>query len=159
MVTNTAISIHLRKRFIKAYVLSTLTYGYEAWTINKEMEKKIEAADMWFYKRRLKVSWTERISNEQVLNRAGGEREMMRMIRRRQLRFLGHVMRRQELESICMPGRLHGRRGRGRPRMKLWIPWHLVPGRIRHLGKVRLCSSIWNENLQVLPFALYRQWN
>ena len=119
MVTNRAISINLRKRFIKAYVWSTLTYGCEAWTMNKEMEKRIEAAEMWCYRRMMKISWTERVSNEQVLNRAGAKREIMRAIRRRQLRFLGHVMRRQQMESNCMTGRLDGRRGRGRPRMKL----------------------------------------
>ena len=118
MITNRAISINLRKRFIKAYVWSTLTYGFEAWTINKEMERRIEAMEMWCYRRMLKIAWTERVSNEQVLIRAGAKREMMRMIRRRQLRFLGHVMRRQQLESNCMTGRLDGRRGRGRPRMK-----------------------------------------
>ena len=118
MVTNRAISINLRKRFIKAYVWSTLTYGCEAWTINKEMERRIEAMEMWCYRRMLKIAWTERVSNEQVLIRAGAKREMMRMIRQRQLRFLGHVMRRQQLESNCMTGRLDGRRGRGRPRMK-----------------------------------------
>ena len=119
MVTNRALSINLRKRFIKAYVWSTLMYGCEAWTINKEMERRIEATEMWCYRRMLKISWTERVSNEQVLNRAGAKREMMRMIRRRQLRFLGHVMRRQQLESSCITGRLEGRRGRGRPRIKL----------------------------------------
>ena len=118
MVTNRAISVNLRKRFIKAYVWSTLTYGCEAWTINKEMERKIEAAEMWCYRRMMKIAWTERVSNEQVLIRVGAKRELMRMVRRRQLRFLGHVMRRHQIENICITGRLEGRRGRGRPRIK-----------------------------------------
>ena len=118
MVTNRAISINLRKRFIKAYVWSTLTYGCEAWTINKEMERKIEAAEMWCYRRMMKIAWTERVSNEQVLIRVGAKRELMRMVRRRQLRFLGHVMRRHQIENICIIGRLEGRRARGRPRIK-----------------------------------------
>ena len=80
---------------------------------------KIQAAEMWFYRRMMKISWTDRVSNEMVLHRAGTKRELMKMIRKRQLRFLGHVMRLQQLESVCVTGRVEGRRGRGRPRVKL----------------------------------------
>ena len=118
IVTNRTISISLRKRFIKAYIWSTLMYGCEAWTISREIERKIEAAEMWFFRRMLRISWTERVSNEEVLNRAGAKREIMKMIRRRQMRFLGHIMRKQQLESVCMMGKVEGRRGRGRPRIK-----------------------------------------
>ena len=119
LVTNRSISVSLRKRFIKAYVWSTLMYGCEAWTITKEMERKIEATELWLYRRMLKISWTERVSNEIVLQRAGARREMVKKIRQRQLRFLGHVMRLEQLESVCVTGKVEGRRGRGRPRMKL----------------------------------------
>ena len=74
---------------------------------------------MWFFRRMLKISWTDRVRNDEVLLRAGTEREIMKMIRRRQLRFLGHVMRLQQLENVCVSGRVEGRRGRGRPRVKL----------------------------------------
>ena len=93
LITNTSISINLRKRFIKSYVWSTLMYGYEAWTSNKNMVKKIEAAEMWFYRRMLKISWTDRVRNDEVLHRAGTKREIITAIRQRQLRFLGHVMK------------------------------------------------------------------
>ena len=119
IVTNRSISISLRRRFIKSYVWSTMLYGCEAWTINKDMEKRIEAAEMWFFRRMLKISWTDRVSNDVVLHRAGTKREIMKFIRQRQLRFLGHVMRSQQLENVCMTGRIEGRRGRGRPRVKL----------------------------------------
>ena len=109
IVTNRSISINLRKRFIRAYIWSTLMYGCESWTISKEMERRIEAAEMWFFRRMLKISWTDRVSNEEVLNRAGAKREIMKMVRQRQMRFLGHVMRKQELESICMMGKVEGR--------------------------------------------------
>ena len=119
IVTNRSISISLRRRFIKSYVWSAMLYGCEAWTINKDMEKRIEAAEMWFFRRMLKISWTDRVSNDVVLHRAGTKREIMKIIRQRQLRFLGHVMRSQQLENVCMTGRIEGRRGRGRPRVKL----------------------------------------
>ena len=119
LVTNRSISMNLRKRFIKSYVWSTLMYGCEAWTVKKDMVKKIEAAEVWFYRRMLKISWTDRVSNDEVLQRAGTKREILTAIRRRQFRFLGHVMRLHQLENVCVSGRLEGRRGRGRPRVKL----------------------------------------
>ena len=119
LVTNRSISVGLRKRFIKSYVWSTLLYGCESWNMSKEMERRIEAAEMWFFRRMLKISWTERVTNEAVLQRAGACRELMKTIRQRQLRFLGHVMRMGQLESVCVMGKVEGRRGRGRPRIKL----------------------------------------
>ena len=119
LVTNRSISIGLRKRFIKSYVWSTLLYGCESWNINKEMERRIEATEMWCYRRMLRISWADRVTNEEVLQRAGAGRELMRVIRQRQLRFLGHVMRQKQLESVCVTGKVEGRRGRGRPRIKL----------------------------------------
>ena len=67
----------------------------------------------------LKIPWVDHVSNEQVMQRAGAEREIMTSIRKRQLRFLGHTMREQQLESLCLMGKVDGKRGRGRPRIKI----------------------------------------
>jgi len=56
LVTNRSISLSLRKRFIKAYAHSTLLYGSEAWTTTKAVQKKIEATEMWFMHRMMKIS-------------------------------------------------------------------------------------------------------
>ena len=80
---------------------------------------KIEAAEMWLYMRMLKISWTDRVRNDEVLHRAGTKTEITTAIRQQQLRFLGHVMRLQQLENVCVYGRVEVRRGRGRPRLKL----------------------------------------
>ena len=118
LVTNTSISVGLRKRFIRAYAWSTFLYGSEAWNISKVMERRIDALEMWLYRRLLKIPWVDHISNEQVLQRAGAKREIMNSIRKKQLRFLGHTMREQQLESLCLMGKVEGKRGRGRPRIK-----------------------------------------
>ena len=65
LVTNTSISVRLRQRFVKAYAWSTFLYGSEAWNISKVMERRIEALEMWLYRRMLKIPW-DHISNEQV---------------------------------------------------------------------------------------------
>ena len=118
LMTNRSIPISLRRRFLKSYVWSTMLYGCEAWNISNAMQRKIEAAEMWFFRRTLRISWTEHATNESVLQRAGARREMMRSIRQRQMRFLGHVIRDGQLENVCVTGRIEGRRGRGRPRLK-----------------------------------------
>ena len=66
LITNKKVSVHTRKRFVKCYVWSTLMYGCETWMMNKADERRIEAAEMWFWRRLLKISRTEGISNEQI---------------------------------------------------------------------------------------------
>ena len=66
----------------------------------------------------LKVSWTERRSNENILTIIGGRRELLAMMRKRQITFFGHVMRADVLENLAVTGRIAGSRGRGRPRKK-----------------------------------------
>ena len=115
-LTNRKVSIVVRRRAVKTYIWSTLLYGAEAWTINKEMEKRLEAMEMWMWRRMMRVSWVERKSNEEVMRMAGVRRELMGAIRTRQMRFLGHVMRRGEYENVTLTGFIEGGRARGRQR-------------------------------------------
>ena len=97
---------------------SSLLYGCEAWTLNAAMEKRLEAFEMWCWRRMLRVSWVERRTNESIFQEIGMRRELLITIRRRQLGFLGHVLRREGLENLSLTGRIAGSRGRGRPRIK-----------------------------------------
>ena len=110
-------NIRIKVRLLKCYVHSVFLYECECWTISPTMQKKIEAAEMWFYRRMLRISWTEHVTNEEVLTRAGTKRELMMTIRQRQLRFLGHVMRKDELENVVLTGKIEGTRNRGRKRL------------------------------------------
>ena len=96
---------------------STLTYGGESWTIIKAMQKRLEAAEIWFFRRMLGISWFDRLSNETVLRKADTRRELMKMITVRQMRFLGHVNRKEKIEYLAMTGKIAGIRARGRQRM------------------------------------------
>ena len=93
-------------------------YGCESWNINKECRKKLEAMEMRIWRRILKIPWTQRVKNEEVLRRVQSKRELMTTIYQRQLKFMGHIERKQGLELICMTGKLEGRRMKGRPRKK-----------------------------------------
>ena len=118
VVTSRHIGTDTKIRVIKAYVWATLLYGCESWTISKEMERRLEAFEMWCYRRMMRVSWTERRTNQSILDEIQRSRELMKNIRKRQLGFLGHVLRREELENLSLTGRIDGQRGRGRPRVK-----------------------------------------
>ena len=77
-----------------------------------------EAMEMWCWRRMHKVGWTERRSNESILAAIGGGREMLSVVRRRQMSFLGHIIREDGLENLAVTGRISGGRSRGRPRKK-----------------------------------------
>jgi len=68
-------------RVLNCYVIPTLRYGSECWTISAAMVKRLEAVEIWFYRRMLKIPWTDHVSNEQVLEMAGNERTLMKRTR------------------------------------------------------------------------------
>ena len=113
-------NIHLitKIRTLKAYIWSILLYGCECWTLTKDMERRLEAAEIWFIRRIMKVSWTERKTNEEVMHMAGYRRSLLNTIHERQLKFFGHIMRADSLEKRLMEGKILGRKGRGRQRTK-----------------------------------------
>ena len=117
IMKNNKISMKTKIRIMNCYVFSILTYGSECWNISQVMEKRIEAAEMWFLRRMMRISWTERMTNKEVLERAGIKRFLLKAIRKRQLEFLGHVMRKEGLENLSVTGKINGKRSRGRQRI------------------------------------------
>jgi len=79
----------------------------------------LEAFEMWIWRRMEKISWTEHISNEEVLKLVEEERSMLTTIRTRQRNYMGYIMRGYSLQREIIEGRMSGKRGRGRPRQKL----------------------------------------
>ena len=110
ILKNRNISMTTKFRVLKTYVWSTLTYGCECWTITSDIEKKIEAAEMWFIRRMLRISWTEKKPNVNVLREGNGQRSLLKTIRKRQVEFLGHVCRRRGLEFLSSTGKVEGKR-------------------------------------------------
>merc|ERR1712030_99794 len=95
-------------------------YGCEAWTLNKQLEKSIEATEMWFLRRMMRIQWTEKRTNEDILREAAHARQLLNDIHKRQAKFVGHVLGIERLEHlITTTGKLDGRRGRGRQRDKV----------------------------------------
>ena len=94
------------KSFLKSFVWSVILYGRESWTMNEAMKKSIEATEMWFY-RRMMISWTQKKINEEILSMVQEKKRLLKTIIQRQLRFVGHIMRKPI--GTAMPGRLRGR--------------------------------------------------
>jgi hypothetical protein len=134
MLTNRDLQLHLRLRALRCYIFSILLYGMEAWTLKKQHIRKIEAFEMWCYRRILKIQWVQRITNAEVLRRLNKELEIMNSIKRRKLEYLGHITRgeKYELLRIIMQGRIQGRRSIGRRR----ISW------LKNLREWFNCSSL-----------------
>ena len=111
-------SIHLKTRLraIKCYVWPTLFYRAETWTITKSLLSRPDAFEMWVYRRVLKISWTEKITNEEVLRRMGTGREIVRQFKTRELHYLEHLIRHNSSHIQLIEGKIEGRISRGRPR-------------------------------------------
>ena len=111
------VSMATKIRIIHCYIYPIISYGCECWTISKPMADLVQAAEMWFLRKMMRISWTEHTSNEEVLRRAGTDRGLLKSIRKRQMKFFGHVMRREGLEHLAVTGKIEGKKGRGRPRV------------------------------------------
>jgi hypothetical protein len=119
IITNRELELDVRKRIIQCYIEPILMYGCETWTISKKVKQLIEAAEMWFMRRMLRIPWTDKKSNEKVLEEAETRRKLYSKIRKRQAKFFGHVMRQKKLEYIVTSGKIDGKRTRGRRREKM----------------------------------------
>ena len=122
ILTNTEFDLNLKIRFTKCYVWSVLLYGMEGWTLKVNTMNRLKAFEMWVYRRILKVPWTARRTNEEILERIGRGRELMSIIKRRKTAYLGHVVRneRYHLLQLIMEGKIERRRGVGRRRIS-WL--------------------------------------
>ena len=98
-------------------VFPVVMYGCESWTIKRAEHKKIDAFELWCWRRLLRVPWTARRSNQSILKEISPECLMLKL----KLQYFGHLMRRADsFEKTQMLGRIEGRRRRGRQRMR-WL--------------------------------------
>ena len=111
------LSIPLKVRLLKCFIWSVPLYGCESWTLSAALTRNIEATEMWFYRRMLRVSYTAHETNISVLQRMGQERQLVRTIKERQTRFTGHIIRKGELEDLILAGKVQGKKARGGQRL------------------------------------------
>ena len=109
--------IHL----VKAMVFPVVTYGCESWTVKKAGHRRINAFELWCWRRLLRVPWTARRSNQSILKEINPGISLEGMMVKLKLQYFGHLMRRVDsLEKTLMLGGVGGRRRMGRQRMR-WL--------------------------------------
>ena len=96
-------------------------YGYESWTVKKVERRRIDAFELWCWRRLLRVPWTARRSNQSILKEISPGLSLEGMMLKLKLQYFGHLMRRVDsLEKTLMLGGIGGRRRRGQQRMR-WL--------------------------------------
>ena len=115
------ITLSTKVRLVKAMVFPVVMYGCETWTINKAERRRIDAFELWCWRRLLTVPWTVGRSNQSILKEISPEYSLEGLMLKLKLHYFGHLMRRADsFEKTLMLGKIEGRRRRGRQRMR-WL--------------------------------------
>ena len=115
------ITLPTKVRLVKAMVFPVVMYGCESWTIKKTEGQRIDAFELWCWRRLLRVPWTARRSNQFILKKISPGCSLEGLMLKLKLQYFGHLMQRADsFEKTLMVGKIEGRRRRGRQRMR-WL--------------------------------------
>ena len=114
------ITLPTKVRLAKATVFPIVMYGCESWTIKKAECSRIDAFELWGWRRLLRVPWTARRSNQSILKEISPEYSLEGLMLKLKLQYFGHLMRTDSLEKTLMLGKIEDRRRRGQQRMR-WL--------------------------------------
>ena len=121
ILKNRDITLPTKVRLVKAMVFLVFMYGYESWTVKKAERWRIDAFELWCWRRLLRVPWTARRSNKSILKEISPGCSLEGLMLKLKLQYFGHLMRRVDsLEKTLMLGGIGGRRRRGRQRLR-WL--------------------------------------
>ena len=162
------ITLPTKVHLVKAMVFPVVIYGCESWTIKKAEHRRIDAFELWCWRKLLRVSWTARRSNQSILKDISPGCSLEGLMLKLKLQYFGHLMwRADSLENTLMLGKIKGRRRRGQQRMRwldgiinlmtwVWVDsrswwWTGRPGVLRFMGSQRVgldwaTEMKWNEN-------------
>ena len=115
------ITLPTKVHLVKAMVFPVVMYGCESWTVKKAECRRIDAFELWYWRRLLRVPWTARRSNQSILKEISSGISLEGIMLKLKLQYFGHLMWRVDsLEKTLMPGGIGGRRRRGQQRMR-WL--------------------------------------
>ena len=115
------ITLPTKVHLVKAIVFPVVMYGCESWTVKKAEHQRIDAFELWCWRRLLRVPWTARRSNQSILMEISPESSLEGLMLTLKLQYCGHLMQRADsLEKTLMLGKIKGQRRRGQQRMR-WL--------------------------------------
>ena len=115
------ITLLTKVHLVKAMVFPVVMYGCESWSVKKAERQRIDALELWCWRRLLRVPWTARRSNQSILQKISPGISLKEMMLKLKLQYFGHLMRRVDsLDKTLILGGIGGRRRRGQPRMR-WL--------------------------------------
>ena len=115
------ITLPTKVHLVKAVVFPVVIHGCESWTVKKAECRKIDALELWYWRRLLRVPWTARSSNQSILKEISPGCSLEGLMLKLKLQYFGHLMQRVDsLEKTLMLEGIGGRRRRGRQRMR-WL--------------------------------------
>ena len=113
------ITLPTKVRLVKPMVFPVVMYGCESWTVKKAEHKRIDAFELWCWRRLLRVPWTARRSNQSILKEVSPGCSLERLMLKLKLQYFEHLMQRADsLEKTLMLGKTEGKRRKGQQRMK-----------------------------------------
>ena len=113
------ITLLIKVRLVKAMVFPVVMYGCESWTVKKAEHRRINAFELWCWRRLLRVPWTARRSNQSILKEISPECSLEGLMFKLKLQYFGHLMQRADsFEKTLLLGKVEGRRRRGRQRIR-----------------------------------------
>ena len=119
ILKNRDITLPTKGSIVKAMVFPVVMYGCESWTIKKAECQRIDAFELWYWRRLLRVPWTARRSNQSILREINPDYSLEGLMLKLQLQYFGHLMRSANaLEKTLMLGKIEGKKRRGQQRMR-----------------------------------------
>ena len=116
-----AITLPTKVHLVKAMVFPVVMYGCDSWTIKKAEHQRIDAFELWYWRRLFRVPWTARRSNKSILKEISPEYSLEGLMFKLKLQYFGHLMRRTDsLENTLIVGKIESKRRRGYQRMR-WL--------------------------------------
>ena len=141
------ITLPTKVHLVKAMVFPVVMYGYESWTIKKAERQRIDAFDLWCWRRLLRVPWTARRSNQSTLKIISPEYSLEGMMLKLKLQSFGHPMQRTDsLEKTLMLGKTEGRRRGERLRMR-WLDG-ITDSSLSKLQEWVMVREAWHGEVQ-----------